>query len=792
MSFIASIQADIGNFESNLDKAQARLDEFASTVGKSISEIGQDFIKIGGVMSLGITTPFAAMSKAAFDLSADFEDALGASDQIFTDSADSVKDWANDLKTYFGITKKEALEYSNLMGSMLINIGNLTEDQAAKQGSKLIELAGDLTAMYGGQTQDAVRALTGALKGNNTMLDNYGMAVNDSIVKTRALELGLVKQGKEMSLSAKQAATLSLIYEQSAAAQGQAAREAEGASGSMRALRTEITNLATEFGDILLPVITPLINSFKNIVAGFRELSPEVKKNIVIIGGLTAALGPLLLGLGTLMQLAPFVGSAFTLMTGPVGIAIAAIAAGAVLIVKNWDTIRDYFSSGNGAKIWDNIKSGAVKIWNTLSTIFNTIKNSILAIWDKIGTNVISIFKNSFGIVLSIVEGVIGVITGVIKTFAAILNGDFKGALLGVKEIFTSVFDTIKSTAVSSLATISQAVAGFLKLVGAEGLGSSLEKWGNSLLPIKEDNKGLALSVDDVSTAVTKKAKNLKDLQPELEKTKKDTRDYKNELINLFSDWGYYNFQVEALTKKFEDYNKIAKKAGASTAQLATIAREQLGEKLALALNQFNLKEIKPKVVIDTEVKIDTDKIGEELSIANAIVTEKAAVLKSTIEGIVVDLGAALSEMTASAFQALGSALVNGDSVLKSIGSALLSTLGGIMIELGQMAIAAGIGIESVKKALLTLQGPIAIAAGVALVTIGSVFKSGASKLGNSMGSGSVGSGASYSSITRSPDYSQFRGALYNNEKQVVELKLKNTELTGAIKLNNNRNNRLG
>ena len=50
----------------------------------------------------------------------------------------------------------------------------------------VIELAGDLTAMYGGTTQDAVRALTAALKGNNTMLDNYGMAVNDALVKTHS------------------------------------------------------------------------------------------------------------------------------------------------------------------------------------------------------------------------------------------------------------------------------------------------------------------------------------------------------------------------------------------------------------------------------------------------------------------------------------------------------------------------------------------------------------------------------------------------------------------------------
>ena len=104
--------------------------------------------------------------------------------------------------------------------------------------------------MFGGTTQDAVRALTGALKGNNTMLDNYGMAVNDTLVKQRAFELGLISQGEELSLVAKQAATLSLIYEQSGAAQGQAAREADGASGAMRALGVEFKNLSLSWGGI--------------------------------------------------------------------------------------------------------------------------------------------------------------------------------------------------------------------------------------------------------------------------------------------------------------------------------------------------------------------------------------------------------------------------------------------------------------------------------------------------------------------------------------------------------------
>src|SRR5690606_11223931 len=185
-------------------------------VGREFEKIGAKMQTIGNAMYLAITLPLAAAGAAAVKMASDFQDAMGATEQIFKDASEATKQWADSLPTYYGIAEKEALEYSNMMGSMLVNIGNLTEEEASKQSAKLIELAGDLTAMYGGTTQDAVRALTGALKGNTTMLDNYGMAANDALVKAKALSMGLVEQGKEMSLAAKQTATLALIYEQSA------------------------------------------------------------------------------------------------------------------------------------------------------------------------------------------------------------------------------------------------------------------------------------------------------------------------------------------------------------------------------------------------------------------------------------------------------------------------------------------------------------------------------------------------------------------------------------------------
>jgi len=367
MSFKATIEADIKGFTNNIDKAIGSVDKLEKTTLQKLSSIGNSFVSVGKRASI-LSVALVGVGAKAFSMAADFEDALGATGQIFKDNSDTVQDWANSLDTSYGIAKKEALSYSNLMGSMLINIGKLTEEQASKQSAKLIELAGDLTAMYGGTTQDAVRALTGALKGNNTMLDNYGMAVNEALIKQKALELGLISGTSEMGLQAKQAATLALIWEQTGAAQGQAAREADGASGAMRKFRTEVANLSTELGEVLLPIITPIISKLTDIVGSLRALSPEMQSMIVGVAGVTAVAGPLLVVIGNILKALPLIKAALVALTGPVGLVVTAIVAGTALIIANWDKLKIASK---------NVVDALISDWDYMADHFKTVSASI-------------------------------------------------------------------------------------------------------------------------------------------------------------------------------------------------------------------------------------------------------------------------------------------------------------------------------------------------------------------------------------------------------------------------------
>lgn len=370
-----AFQREVIETESKLKHYENQLKEVTkakNTLGQKLEEVSGKLkgfsdkaSKIGKDLTTKVTAPIVGAGAVAFKMAADMQDAIGATEQVFGGAADAVRDWAKNLDSYYGIAETEALEYANMMGSLLKNIGGLTEEQAAKQSETLIKLAGDLTAMYGGTTADAVRALTGALKGNTSMLDNYGMAVNDALIKTKAYEMGLYNGTGQMSLAAKQAATLALIMEQSGAAQGQAAREANGASGSMRALMTELKNLATTFGQELLPVVTPFISSLKDMVKQFGDLNPAAKQAIVVIAGIAAAAGPVISAIG-----------AITTKTGLVVTAIGLLVSAGIMLWKNWDKVKAAILN-----IWDSIVYGVQQAISYLKLLlFNYIKTWIDAV----------------------------------------------------------------------------------------------------------------------------------------------------------------------------------------------------------------------------------------------------------------------------------------------------------------------------------------------------------------------------------------------------------------------------
>jgi len=491
---VAKAEQELKGFERQLNETAKATDTWKDKLDKaqtSLKNVGAKMTDMGKNLSMKVTAPIVAAGAASFKFAADLQDAMGATDQIFGKASGTVQKWADNLESYYGIAEGEALEYSNMMGSLLKNIGGLSEKEAAKQSQALVELAGDLTAMFGGTTSDAVRALTGALKGNNSMLDNYGIAANEAMIKAKALEMGLVSEGGQMDLAAKQAATLALIMEQTGAAQGQAAREADGASGTLRGLQTELKNVAAELGQVLIPIITPFVAKIKEIVKAFGDMSPATQKVTLAIAGIAAAIGPVLViigaiasGVGAVIGALPALGAALAALTGPVGIVIAAMAGIGVALVALYKNNEEFRDSVN-------------EIWTEIKQSIKSAIDQITAWWKEWGPAIIAIIKPIWEIIKTIITTVLKVIGEAVSLFLNIMTGDWEGALKDIKDIAQALWDGIKGIFTGLMNTL----AGIWNLI-VQGARTQWNNFKEAIInPIRSAKETVLSIIDSIKSA---------------------------------------------------------------------------------------------------------------------------------------------------------------------------------------------------------------------------------------------------------------------------------------------------
>ena len=138
--------------------------------------------------------------------------------------------------------------------------------------------------------------------------------------------------------------------------------------------------------------------------------------------------------------------------------------------------------------------------------------------------------------------------------------------------------------------------------------------------------------------------------------------------------------------------------------------------------------------------------------------------------------------------EAIGNAMTGAANLGQGLAKVLLSTVGNLMVQLGKLAISIGVGLEKIKEALKNpLKSKLAIAAGVGLIALGSAFKSGAAKIGGSMGTGSVagaGSSSGFSSGTTFGGARPFSGNL--------TFTIRGTDLVAVLNSANSQNGIIG
>jgi len=325
--------ADTAAFEKGVDKVERE----AKKIEKRLVKLGKKFTDVGKKMSVGITAPLLAIGVASIKTAASMQELESAFDVTFKGASSSVRKWAEETGDLLGRSTKEiqtsAVAFQSLFGKAL------DPAQATELTKQFTVLTQDLASFKDLSNEVAQQKLFSGLTGEAEPLKSVGVFINAAATEAKALELGLVKVNGKFTDQQKILARAALIQEQLAEANGDVVKTFDSTTNQLKRSGAAFEELRVVIGTQLLPVITPLIEKVADALTAFSNLPEPIVNTILVVGGLAAALGPVIATVGTVITLfAPLTaglvavtgattafGAAMTIALGPIGLVVAAL-----------------------------------------------------------------------------------------------------------------------------------------------------------------------------------------------------------------------------------------------------------------------------------------------------------------------------------------------------------------------------------------------------------------------------------------------------------------------------------
>jgi len=239
-------------------------------------------------------------------------------------------------------------------------------------------------------------------------------------------------------------------------------------SGALGGLwRTIQVDVLQPIGNQLIPYVTKGISAIQKFTDKWNKLGPTTQKTVVKFAAVAASVGPVLMGFGkistgisTMISNFGKIGDAITgltgasgfsgiakIMTGPFGIAAAAVAAAAILIYKNWDRIAPILQKigQRFADFWKTVQPQLEPFINLVKEVASYLKETLepvfKIVWKAAGDYVVKFFDD----VSVIIDGVLGVFEGVITFLTGVFQGNWEKAWNGIVQAVGSIFGTLES-----------------------------------------------------------------------------------------------------------------------------------------------------------------------------------------------------------------------------------------------------------------------------------------------------------------------------------------------------------
>ena len=383
---IGSILIGIGLESSKFQKELKNLEYSLGRTAKKWQSYGQE-------MSMAISVPVIAAAGLAVKAFAEEEQAVIKLNSAIKANGKDVakigaqyKDFASEMQRLTVVEDDAVISALQLAESM-----KLANPQQAVQG------AIGLSRAFGIDLDTALKATAKGMNGQYTALQKLipSIKLAGSDTEKAALFQNILNDSFKLAQD-----------------------ETTSTAGSILQLKNQLSDLSEEFGSLIAQYLKPFIERLKEVIKYFKDLSPESKQLIITLSLIAAGIGPVVFGIGKIIQagsglIGIFRGLTAVSVASGGWITLAVVSLG--YLIANWSDLNKLVSDAKTDIDELNVKTGFWKDLNlALADTFYVIKAVSGTFFDWYSNKValitgetqdsLSLFEIAFGYGKKIVE----------------------------------------------------------------------------------------------------------------------------------------------------------------------------------------------------------------------------------------------------------------------------------------------------------------------------------------------------------------------------------------------------
>ena len=229
---------------------------------------------VAAVSAAKIGTFLIGFGQDAIQAASDLAEVQNVVDVTFGSSgAAQIEQWAKRAGNQFGLTETQAKRFTSTLGAMMKSAG-MAGPEIVSMSTDLAGLAADMASFYNLDFDEAFQKIRSGISGETEPLKQLGINMSVANLQAYAMTQGITKAFDKMSQAEQTMLRYQYLMQATADAQGDFARTSDGYANSLRRFETNLEQLKTNVGGVILPIVNEAINGINNLMGALTQTKP--------------------------------------------------------------------------------------------------------------------------------------------------------------------------------------------------------------------------------------------------------------------------------------------------------------------------------------------------------------------------------------------------------------------------------------------------------------------------------------------------------------------------------------